>query len=547
MMQMLRALSPKRLGPIVRFFHPYIRPHAKLMLVAVGVSIVTVVFMVAQPWPLKLVFDYILHYKKQHAQLLPYFDLFSENKTEGMVIICALVLFFSLGRAVTEYYQTLLTNYVGQKVVVDLRAKLFEHLHKLSIGFHTQSRSGDILMRLTGDINLLRELFVGLLITFLSNTLVMVLMIGVMLYLDVRLTLLSLSVVPVLALVVFGFGLRIRQATHRQRRKESEVSVAAHEALIGMRVIQAFNRERSAQKVFERQNRGTFRQGMRAARLEAMSSQLTEIILSVGVVLVLWYGVQDARANPPRGTPGDLILYLFYLRNMYKPIRDFSRLISRAAKATASAERVMEVLRTEPDIADSPDAVPAPRLTGHIVFHDVHFAYKDGTKVLKGIHLEIKPGEKVALVGMSGAGKSTLSSLLLRLYDPTSGNVLIDGQDVRHFTLKSLRRQISLVLQESLLFGTTVFENIAFGRPDATPAQVERAARRAQAHDFIMRMPNGYETLLAERGLSLSEGQKQRIALARAFLKKAPCLSLTSRPRMWMSAASGVSSAPYRS
>lgn len=524
--KVLKAIRPSRLVPIFRFFAPQLKPHSRTLAAALALSFLSVCFLVAQPWPLKLVFDYILYHKRKHAELLPFYDWLSQDKAEGMLVICALVLLIAIGRAVTEYFQVLLATHVGQKIVLDLRARLFDHLQTLSIGFHTRARSGDLLMRLTGDINLLRELFVGITITLLSNLMIIVLVVTMMFLLDVQLTLLALSVLPVLAFISLSFGMRIREAVHRQRRKESEVAVAAHEALIGIRAIQAFNRERASRKLFEKQNRTSFREGMRAARLEVIAAQWTEVVLAVGTVLVLWFGVQAARGSSPRGTPGDLIVFFFYLRTIYRPVREFSKLAARAAKAGASAERVMEILRQQPEITDLPEAVPAPRLQGHIVFEHVKFGYTKHDEILKGIDLEIRPGEKIALVGLSGGGKTTLTSLLPRFHDPARGRVLIDGRDVREFTLKSLRRQISVVMQESLLFGATVHENLAFGRPDATREQVERAARRAHAHEFIMNLPKGYDTVLAERGLSLSEGQKQRLSLARAFLKRAPILVL---------------------
>lgn len=523
---MFNALRPRRLLPIFQFYWPFLRPHRKALAGAMALTVVSVCLVVAQPWPLKLVFDYILHYKRKHAATLPFYDLFSEDKRSGMMIICGLVLLIAVARAVAQYFQVLLTTYIGQRIVQDLRARLFDHMQKLSIGFHTKARSGDLLMRLTGDINLLRELLVGLMITFFSNVMMLLMIVSVMFYLDVKLTLIALSIIPALAFVTVYFSTRVRDATRRQRRKESDVSVTAHEALIGMRVIQAYSRESVSRKMFEKHNRQSFRQGMRAARLEVVAAQWVEILLAIGTVLVLWFGVERARGDQPTGTPGDLIVYFFYLRAIYRPIRDFTKLGTRAAKAGASAERVMEILRTEPDIQDAPDAAPAPEFAGHIVFENVSFAYDRKHPILKNVSFEIKPGETVALIGASGAGKSTLCALLLRFYEPTSGRVLIDGVDIRRFTLRSLRRQIALVLQESLLFGASVYENLTFGKPEADIELVKRAARRAQAHKFISKMPDGYDTVIAERGLSLSEGQKQRLALGRAFLKRARVLIL---------------------
>lgn len=524
--KLLRALSPSRLKRIIRFFAPYVRQEWKLVAGAITASVFGVVFMLAQPWPLKMVFDYILYHKKKHAELLPLYDMMSVDKDKGMIIICIAVVSIAILRGVSEYFETLLTHFAGQRVVFRLRAKLFDHIQRLSLRWHNRSNTGDLLMRMTGDIILLREMLVGALVTIIGDVLVVVAMIAVMFYLNPLLTWLSLSILPPLCFITFYYGTRMRQATRRQRRKESAIAIMANETLIGIRAVQGFNRQKIHRKRFEQQNRRSFRQGMRATRLEVIMAQWVEVILSFGTVGVIWYGVKGARKEPPISTPGDLIVYFYYLRTMYKPIRDFSKLASRIAKAAASGERVMDVLRTEPDVQSLPGAIRAPKLQGEIEYENVTFEYDKGRRVLDGIDFHLKPGEKVALVGLSGAGKTSIVSLLPRFYDVTGGSIKLDGHDLREFTLESLRKNVGLVFQDSLLFGTTIFENIAFGRPDASFEEVERAAMRAQAHEFIVKMPRQYQTRIAERGVSLSEGQKQRIAIARAFLKKAPILIL---------------------
>lgn len=525
-LRVLRSIHPRRLRRIYQFFAPYLKEQRKYIIGALIASIASVTFLVLQPWPLKFVFDYVLYHKRKHAELLPFFDLISTDKQEGMLIICGMVLVIAVCRGVAEYYVALLTNYGGQRLVFSLRSSLYDQLQRLSLKFHHSSSSGDLLMRLTGDILLLREMLVSALITGLSDVLILVVIISLMIYLDPFLTILAISILPLLAITTYYFGGQLRVASRRQRRKEGQVATMGHEMLLGIRVVQAFNREKVQRKRFEQQNRSSFRQGMRAVRLEAKLTRWVEIILAVGTVLVLWFGVERVRENPPRSTPGDLLVFLAYLRFMYRPIRDFAKLANRTAKAAASGERVMEILRTDPDVCDLPGAEPAPRLAGAIEFRRVRFGYNAETDVLRGIDLRIRPGEKVAIVGLNGSGKTTLLSLICRFYDPTSGSVRLDGRDLREYTVASLRKQISPVFQESLLFGTTAFENIAFGRPDATLDEVQRAALQAQADEFISGFPRGYNTVIAERGMSISEGQKQRIALARAFLKKAPILLL---------------------
>jgi len=525
LMRILRSLRPSRVAVVLRYFTPLLGGHRSKLVLSFLLSLLSVGFVIVQPWPIKFLVDYILIPSDHYRGLLPLYSWIGENKQAGVVLISILIVLVAVGKGTTDYYQTVLTKYVGQSIVIEMRIRLFEHIQKLSLAFHSRSRSGDVLMRLTGDINLLRDLATGILITLISDLCVVIAVIVLMVSIDLKMTLMVFSVIPFILGVSLVTGLMIREATHRQRRKESEVSVTAHEALMGMPIIQAYSREEASQKVLRKQSSRSFKEGLRVARLEALASQWTEIILAVGTVIVILVGVQGILATPPTSTPGELLLYYFYLRILSRPIRNFSRLASRAAKALVSSERVMEILQIEPDIQDTPDAVKAPALKGGIEFRDVTFAYGP-LPVLHHIDLAIAPGEKVAIVGPSGAGKSTLLSLLPRFYDPTEGRVLVDGEDIQRYTLKSIRGQIGIVLQDTMLFGASVMENITFGKPDADFDQVTRAARRAQAHSFIRSLPERYDTVLAERGVSLSQGQRQRLALARCLLRKSSILLL---------------------
>ncbi len=525
LLKILRSLRPRKLKTLAGYFSPYMVQHKGKIAAAMLLALLAMIFVMIQPWPIKFLIDYVLIPDAEYHGLLPFYEEISSDKGLAVALISLVILLVAVGRGVTEYYQTVLTKHVGQRIVVDVRVLLFEHIQKLSLAFHSKSKSGDVLMRLTGDISLLRDLLTGLMITLISNLFVVIAVVCLMLTIDWKMTLMVFSVFPLILLVSAVTGMKIREATHKQRRKESQVSVTAHEALLGMPIIQAYSREDSAQKVLRKQSVSSFKEGLRVARLEALAAEWTEIILAMGTVIVVLVGVRGILSSPPTRTPGDLLLYYFYLRILSKPIRSFARLVSRAAKAVVSAERVMEILRVEPDITDAPDAVEAPALTGSIEMRGVTFGYGE-LPVLHDVNLEIAPGEKIAIVGPSGSGKSTLCSLIPRFYDPIQGEVLADGSDIRKFTLSSYRGHVGVVLQETMLFGATVFENITFGKPDATEEQVVRAARKAQAHAFIRQLPDGYDTVLAERGLSLSQGQKQRLALARCFLRKSPILVL---------------------
>ena len=345
-----------------------------------------------------------------------------------------------------------------------------------------------------------------------------------MLWLNWQLALIALLPLPLLAVTTIKLGHRIQAVSRIQRSGEGDMAASTAESMSGMRVVQALSLEARMATSFESQSNRSLTDGVKGKRLAASLERSTDVLVGFSTALVLGYGAVLILRGAL--TPGDLIVFLAYLKNAFKPVRDFAKHSGRLAKATAAGERVADLLEEEPEVRDVLGAVPAPAFRGSVRYEDVGFAYAGGRTVLHGVHLDLEPGRMVALVGPSGAGKSTVASLLMRLYDPTSGRVLIDGRDVRDFTLASLRGQISGVLQDSLMFSDTVRENIAFAAPGATDGEIEAAARLANAHDFIMAMPDGYETILSERATTLSTGQRQRLAIARAALRRSPILIL---------------------
>ena len=508
----------RALRHVFRLFAPHLRPHRARMLAAWLCMVGATAMYLAQPWPIKLIFDHVL---------MPVDDAgWLAGRSAGEITTGAALalLVIALLRGLFGYGQTYLTASVGQRVIASVRTRLFRHIQRLSHSFHDEHHSGDLLLRLTGDIQLLRDLLVNALLLLTERSLVMVAMAAVMLWMDWRLALVALTVLPLLAVLSFRVSGRIRGVARKQRRRESRTANILSEALSATAIIQAHVRESWEEQRFARQHRSSLRAGLRATRLEANLNRLVEVVLATGTAGVLWYGVR--RVQGGFLTPGDLLVFTAYLTTFYKPVRKLATLTSRLAKASACGERLIAILETEPEIRDAPDARPAPPFQGEIAFRDVTFAYRSGAPVLRGVDLRIAPGETVALVGPSGAGKSTLAHLLLRFYDPQAGAVCIDGQDIRRYTLASLRAQIAIVLQAPGLFAISVRDNIAYGRLEASDADIERAARLACAHDFIQALPNGYDTVLAEGGSSLSAGQRQRIAIARAIVRDAPIVIL---------------------
>jgi ATP-binding cassette subfamily B protein len=381
-----------------------------------------------------------------------------------------------------------------------------------------------LLVRLSADIVMLRDVLVDAVVNLGTGIVLLVLMTAVMLYVDPVLTLVSIGVMPLIAVMSTFYGRRIRVNSRRQRKREGQVAAAMHEALSAMDVVQLHGASGREQERFQELNRKSLKQGTQAVRLEARMNRSVEWALAAGTVAVLWAGT--LRAMHGSITPGELIVYISYMRAAYRPLRRASKSVQRSAKALAAAERIVDVLQTEPDLRDSPASRPAPPLVGQIVFERVGFAYSPGDTVLDEIDLEVAAGATVAIVGATGSGKSTLASLVPRLFDPSTGRVTVDGIDIRDLTLESLRAQISVVRQDSILFGLSIAENIRYGKPDATDEEVQAAAEAAGIDDFLAELPDGYDTVLTERGSSLSGGQRQRVALARALVRRTPILIL---------------------
>jgi subfamily B ATP-binding cassette protein MsbA len=349
-------------------------------------------------------------------------------------------------------------------------------------------------------------------------------MVGVMFYLDWRFTLMALLVAPVLFMVVYSYTRRIKAASRAVRKKESELLSRVAEVLSSIHVVQAFTREDYEERRFESESVENVQLAVRAKALKAKLSPITQVVVAVGTGLVLGYGAR--RVLSGELSFGVLIVFLLYLSKMYKPMRDLSKMSDTVSKAVVARERMLEVLNVDSRVRDLPGAKRAPRFKGGIELSHVTFGYEDGTTVLNDVSIRIEPGQFAAVVGPSGTGKTTMVSLIPRFYDPVSGEVRLDGTDVRKFTLKSLRDQISLILQDTLLFRATIRDNIAYGRPNASFKEVRRAAELADAHEFIESMPQGYDTIVGERGATLSGGQRQRISIARAVIRNAPILIL---------------------
>ena len=520
----------------LRILRELLKPHSKALAAGLVAAIGEGIANLLEPWPLKLVLDNVLRGRSSHSGLDRWILALIGPDQRTILIFAALAaLGIAIAGAICSYIQKYFTTSTGQWVMHDLRSRLYSRMQRLSLSYHDQAQTGDLIGRVTSDIDSIQSFISSGLLSALTNSLTLVGMVGVMFYINWRFTLIALSVAPLLFLVIFRYTRLIKKSSREVRKKEGEMVSVIQEVLTSIRVVKAFAREDYEQHRLEEESLETVETALRARSLKAKLAPLVEIIVAVGTSLVLWFGARMALDGTL--SAGSLVVFIMYLGKMYKPMQELSKMTDAYSKAAVGYERILEVLETESDVKDAPNARPAPRFKGKIEFDNVTFGYDPGRPVLSNFSLQIEPGQAAALVGPTGAGKTSIVGLIPRFYDPTSGIIRIDGQDIRNFTQKSLRDQVSLVLQETVLFHGPVWRNIAYGKPNASRAEIRRAAELANAQEFIEKMPEGYDTLIGERGVTLSGGQRQRIAIARAIIRDTPILIL-DEPTSGLDAAS---------
>ncbi|MDY5044651.1 lipid A export permease/ATP-binding protein MsbA [Phascolarctobacterium sp.] len=460
------------------------------------------------PWIIKDMVDQVL--KEKNTEMLNY------------IVISIIVVFII--RGIAFYGQSYLMNYVGQRVIIDIRKAVFEKLQRLSLDFYDKNKTGTIMSYVTNDVNALQSAMVENVVEMVTESVILIASIVMMIYLDWRLFLVTFSTFPVVLLFIDQFGKRIRKSGSRIQEASADITSVLQETVSSARVIKSFVREEYEINRFDKENMNNFRANMKYAQLSATLTPTIEFVAAVGVTIILWYGGNSVIDGTI--TAGSLVAFLTYAVNISNPIKRLSRVIGNIQRAMAAAQRVFDVLDLPETIKNLPEAKALPTVKGQVSFNNVSFSYNPGEQVLNNVSFNVKPGEMIAFVGPSGAGKSTVASLLPRFYDVTDGSITIDGEDIRRVTLDSLREQVGIVPQETVLFNGSVYDNILYGRLDATKEEVEAAAKAANAHNFIMELPNGYQTMLGDRGVNISGGQRQRISIARAILKNPQILIL---------------------
>jgi ABC-type multidrug transport system fused ATPase/permease subunit len=475
------------------------------------------------PWPMKFIVDHALGNQPASGLMASIVSFLGGHRVAMLALGCAAYLIFHYASEFISVAHTQMQQSIGQRLIFDLRRQLFGHLQSLSLRYHLKRGPGETIYHIENDSYCVESLTLSGVWPLVSSAATLGAMFFVLLRMNWQVALLSLVVVPFLLWVNRHYSDRIVDRSEHVKTLEAGLINLFHEVFTSIRVVKAFGREPHEQERFKEQGATTLDERIKLTLQESLFAAMINVVTTGGTALILFVGGYNVYKR--QMTIGDLLVALTYLGSVFGPLVTMSHTFGAVQASVASARRVLRTLRTEAELHDRPDAIEAKNLRGHVEFRDTHFHYDDGTLVLKGISFDAQPGQMVALVGLTGAGKTSLVSLIPRFYDVISGQALVDGRDVRDYKVSSLRDQVSLVLQEPVLFTGTIAENIRYGRLEATDEEVVAAAKAAYAHDFIMRKENGYQTKLGgDEGIYLSGGERQRVSIARAFLKNAPIL-----------------------
>lgn len=486
----------------------YIKPYTRRLALAVVCIIMAAGANLYLPWIIKDMIDDVLMSK----------DMVMLN------LIAAGILVVMFTRGVFYYGQSYLVSYVGQRVIIDVRSVLFRKFQRMPLSYYDKQQTGTVMSYITNDVAVMQSAIVDNLIELVTEGSILIGSLAMMIYLDWKLSLLTLMTIPLVGFAMKIFGRKLKRSSTVIQERVAEITSLLQESISAIRVVKSFVRESYEIKRFEEQNWRNFQAAMKNVKLSSLLTPTVEFLAAIAVTFIVWFGGYEVVNEVI--TAGELVAFLTYAVNLANPVKRLSRVYAAIQKAMAAAERVFDIMDLDEKITDVPGAKPLPPIKGKVEFKDITFSYKEGQPALQHISLKAEPGQMIALVGPSGSGKSTIANLIPRFYDVDSGAITIDDHDIRQVTADSLREQIGLVPQETMLFSTSVMENIRYGRLEATDEEVIEAAKAANAEEFIKELPEGYDTKLGERGLNLSGGQRQRLAIARAILKNPRVLIL---------------------
>ncbi len=510
---------------LLSFVGGTVRPYRGTLLIVLAAMLVETAMSLAAPWPLKVVIDSVVHSHPLPGWMAWVHALPGGTARMGLAIWCAItVVAIALIGGIASYVDNYYTETVGQWVANDLRARVYRHLERLSLSYYDTHPTGAMLSTITADVATVQGFASSATLSIIVDLLTIVGVLAVMLAVNWDFALVAVGVTPFLLWFVARFKKAVKDATHDVRRNQSDMLAVVQQGLESMRAVKVYGRQDLEEERLGEASLRTLESALKARRIKSLLSPTVALVVSLCTAYVLWRGGMLALTGAM--TVGSLTVFLAYLTKFFKPVQDLAKMANTIAQTAVGLDRIRAILDTDTIIREKTDAITPKSVRGDIDFERVTFGYDDETIVLRGVDLSIRAGQRVGIVGPTGGGKSTIMSLIPRLYDATGGSVRVDGTDVRDYALQSLRSQVGFVLQETILFRGTIRENIAYGKSDATEAEIVKAAQLANAEEFIARMPHGYDTMVGERGSTLSGGQRQRIGIARALVRNAPILLL---------------------